>query len=159
MYSLYKNKSFTIFNCVVLEIIGARICPINLTISIKICNIIITVFSRGCLVLYVSLVCYKWIHIRIAVLYEFTYFFYVFFYPLFSSMLIIRRTHVLVNVNPEHSFGNYFHFKEFLPIILCVKFIIILCNVPYKKDTYSFFIKIVLTTPIGLISLRFCFTL
>ena len=112
MYSLYKNKSFTIFNCVVLEIIGARICPINLTISIKICNIIITVFSRGCLVLYVSLVCYKWIHIRIAVLYEFTYF-YVFFYPLFSSMLIIRRTHVLVNVNPEHSFCNYFHFKEF----------------------------------------------
>ena len=104
MYSIYKNKSFTIFNCVVLEIIGARICPINLTISIKICNIIITVFSRGCLVLYVSLVCYKWIHIRIAVLYEFTYF-YV-FYPLFSSMLIIRRTHVLVNVNPEHSFAD-----------------------------------------------------
>ena len=133
MYSLYKNKSFTIFNCVVLEIIGARICPINLTISIKICNIIITVFSRGCLVLYVSLVCYKWIHIRIAVLYEFTYFFYVFFYPLFSSMLIIRRTHVLVNVNPEHSFGNYFHFKEFLPIILCVKFIIMLSDTPTAK--------------------------
>lgn len=118
MYSLYKSKSFTMFNCVVLEIIGARICPINLTISIKICNIIIAVFSRGCLILYVSFVRYKWIHIRIAVLYEFTYFF-MYSYPLFSSMLIIHRTYVLVNVKSEHSFGNYFHLQEILPIYFC----------------------------------------
>ena len=88
-------------------------------------------------------------------------YFKVRYYDFLEKNISVNITNYIENQFKDQEFDDnrVSIFKEFLPIILCVKFIIMLCNVSYKKGTYSFFIKIVLTTPIGLISLRFCFTL